>query len=416
MDNKRAATPNETERILTSRVPVLIWVAIIYSEVMIFQLLSEPMLLRSILFTVAMAAHSCLYWFSLRLVSYGPWLYWFGHRFVRYGPWLYFVLQGAIIFLSSYLLPAGFPIVLVCLIPVLIGQGVGVYYQPLKVTMLFLALYLVFCAVVIWFHNGEQIGVLMPVLIMLIVVVVAYALLFYQQVHARVRTQTFLRELEIAHQKVEELTLANERQRMARDLHDTLAQGLAGLIMQLEAIDAHMTKGGAKRAHEIVQQSMSQARRSLSEARRAIDDLRSKSAAEVDFAEAVREEAQRFTMATGIPVDLELDVKTSLSTLVTEHAKHIVRECLTNVAKHAHAKIVYIRIMNMEQMLRMQIRDNGKGFNTQTIGRKAGHYGLIGIQERVRLLGGGINIQSSAREGTSIEIEVPLAKEARYEI
>ncbi|MBJ8194055.1 sensor histidine kinase, partial [Bacillus cereus] len=78
--------------------------------------------------------------------------------------------------------------------------------------------------------------------------------------------------------------------RMARDLHDTLAQGLAGLIMQLEAIDAHLTKGSTQRAQEIVQQSMSQVRRTLSDSRRAIDNLRSKTISEVDFAEAVEEE------------------------------------------------------------------------------------------------------------------------------
>lgn len=226
------------------------------------------------------------------------------------------------------------------------------------------------------------------------------------------QAQTFLRELEMAHKKVEELTLANERQRMARDLHDTLAQGLAGIIMQLEAIDAHLTKGGTKRAHEIVQQSMSQARRALAEARQAIDDLRSQPAVEIDFSESVREEIERFTLATGIPVQLELDLKGTLPILVLEHGQHIIRECLTNVAKHAHARHLFIRIVQYEQQLLTVIRDDGKGFNTRMIGKRVGHYGLIGIKERVRLLGGTIEIESTTQKGTTIEIEVPIAKEA----
>ncbi|WP_283657893.1 sensor histidine kinase [Paenibacillus sp. RC343] len=244
-------------------------------------------------------------------------------------------------------------------------------------------------------------------LILLTIIVAAYANLFYRQVNARIRTQNFLAELELAHQKVEELTLANERQRMARDLHDTLAQGLAGLIMQLEAIDAHLTKGSSQRAHEIVQQSMSQARKALADSRRAIDNLRSKSASEVDFADAVREEAQRFTMATGIRTALDIKIKSSVSRLLIEHGLHIISECLTNIAKHSHAKNVWINILDSQGIISIEVRDDGKGFNPDIIARQAGHYGLIGIHERVRLLGGTININSTVREGTSIKVEAP---------
>ncbi|UPK47383.1 hypothetical protein KET34_18125 [Paenibacillus pabuli] len=98
-----------------------------------------------------------------------------------------------------------------------------------------------------------------------VLVVISYVSLFYRQVNARVRTQNFLRELELAHQKVEELTLTGERQRMARDLHDTLAQGLAGIIMQLEAASIHQEKGNQLKVQEIIRNARVQARQSLAD-------------------------------------------------------------------------------------------------------------------------------------------------------
>ncbi|MFK4302985.1 MULTISPECIES: sensor histidine kinase [unclassified Paenibacillus] len=386
----------ESDRISTSRVPIIIWVILIHSEGLIFQNKYTLLPFQSFLFSLALIVHVLLYWHVRKVLHYCS--------------WFYFIIQGALIFSSAFLLPKSFSIVLVGLIPVLLGQSLGVYYQAKKVVLVFFSFYLLFCSYFIWSYDSDSSVLFISMLILLTIIVAAYANLFYRQVNARIRTQNFLAELELAHQKVEELTLANERQRMARDLHDTLAQGLAGLIMQLEAIDAHLTKGSSQRAHEIVQQSMSQARKALADSRRAIDNLRSKSASEVDFADAVREEAQRFTMATGIRTALDIKIKSSVSRLLIEHGLHIISECLTNIAKHSHAKNVWINILDSQGIISIEVRDDGKGFNPDIIARQAGHYGLIGIHERVRLLGGTININSTVREGTSIKVEAPLTK------
>ncbi|MEK4459486.1 MULTISPECIES: sensor histidine kinase [Paenibacillus] len=387
---------NDSDRLNITRIPIILWITLIYGEGIIFQNIYTPLPLQSILFSLTMILHVLLYWY-VRKVLY-------------YCSWFYFIIQGGIIFSSVFLLPESFPIVLTGLIPVLIGQTIGVYYHAKKIVLLFFSFYLLFCSYIIWSHDSKNSVLFITLLILIAVIVAAYAILFYRQVNARIRTQNFLTELELAHQKVEELTLANERQRMARDLHDTLAQGLAGLIMQLEAVDAHLTQGSSQRAHEIVQQSMSQARKALADSRRAIDNLRSKSASEVDFADAVREEAQRFTMATGIRTVLDIKMKSSVSRLLIEHGLHIISECLTNIAKHSHAKNVGINILDNRGKIYIEIRDDGKGFNPDIIARRSGHYGLIGIHERARLLGGTIQINSTAQEGTSIKVEAPLTK------
>jgi NarL family two-component system sensor histidine kinase YdfH len=252
---------------------------------------------------------------------------------------------------------------------------------------------------------GDANGVvfLLPFFALMLVVVVAYALLFFQQVQERLRIQKFLVDLKEAHMKVEELTLSNERQRMARDLHDTLAQGVAGLIMQLEAADAHITRGNTEKTQDIIRLSMKQARRTLAEARLAIDNLRMKSASELDFREAVEAEVQHFTDATGIAVSTEFRLTRRLTRTLMEHSLHMVKECLTNIARHARADKVWVTVSDEAEQLSMEIRDNGVGFSPDAIGKVPGHYGLLGLQERVRLVGGDMKVDSSPA-GTRIEI------------
>ncbi|MEC0332491.1 sensor histidine kinase [Paenibacillus macerans] len=243
--------------------------------------------------------------------------------------------------------------------------------------------------------------------VLMMIIVMAYALLFFRQVHARLRTQNFLRDLEKAHRKVEELTLTNERQRMARDLHDTLAQGLAGLIMQLEAVDAFMAQGNMDRSRDIVKKAMEQARRTLADARRAIDDLRAKSGPDVDFKEAVADEVRRFIQATGIQTFLDIKVSLRLSGKLTEHSLRIISECLTNVTKHAKADKVWVTVSDANNRVFIEIRDNGTGFNMDMLGKQPGRYGILGMQERARLIGGELNVFSGAG-GTKIQLEASL--------
>ncbi|WP_178382424.1 sensor histidine kinase [Paenibacillus sp. P3E] len=306
-------------------------------------------------------------------------------------------------------MPDGYQAVLIGLLPVLVAQSLGFSYRIKRVVLVAFISIILFFDAMLTLGDTDELILFLPFFTLMLIVVVAYALLFFQQVHERLKTQNFLRDLQEAHKKVEELTLSNERQRMARDLHDTLAQGVAGLIMQLEAADAHMAQGRMERTQEIIKQSMKQARTTLAEARRAIDNLRAKSASEIDFREAVDDEVQHFTEATGIAVATYLKLDKRLSRMVMEHSLHIVKECLTNIARHAKADKVWVTLSDQRGLLFMEIRDNGSGFNTDAIGKDAGHYGLLGLQERVRLIGGEMKVRSSSA-GTSIQIEVSFTE------
>jgi NarL family two-component system sensor histidine kinase YdfH len=227
--------------------------------------------------------------------------------------------------------------------------------------------------------------------------------LYTRQAEARERAQALADELGEYVARVEDLTITNERQRMARELHDTLSQGLAGLVLQLEAADAHLSSGRPERAREIVQQSMQTARSVLADARDAISDLRHESG---ELEETLRLEVSRFTEATGLPCSLSLDLSGPLPDPVRETVVRTVAESLTNIARHAKANSASVRIAAAENELTAEICDDGIGFDPASVA--AGHYGLLGMQERARLNGGRLEVRSEAGAGTQLTLSLPI--------
>lgn len=222
-----------------------------------------------------------------------------------------------------------------------------------------------------------------------------------QAVELAERLESANAKLAASNAKIEALTLQNERQRMARELHDTLAQGVAGLVLQLEAVKAHLAADRTDRGAAIVDRAIAHARRTLTESRAAIDDLR---AAPEDLSESVRENIERFQQATGIPCGVDISIhENQLPAETTNHALNILNESLTNVARHAQATQVEVTWMIGHQTLDLKVRDNGKGFDaTQPA---SGHYGLVGMHERARLAGGELKVESS-KTGTCIRFSV----------
>ena len=250
-----------------------------------------------------------------------------------------------------------------------------------------------------------------------VIFVGTYVTLYTRQTEAREQAQMLATELESANKqlteyaaRVEDLTIANERQRMARELHDTLSQGLAGLILQLEAADAHLANNRNDKAQSIVGNAMGQARLTLADARRAIDDLRQSSLD--DLESALRLEISRFTDATGIPCIFHADQISSpqgtppLPDPVKETILRSVAEALTNIANHARAQNVEVNVRMKDKSLSLTIQDDGQGFDASAI--PSGHYGILGIKERVRLVNGRFEIQSENGKGTTLKIQIML--------
>jgi NarL family two-component system sensor histidine kinase YdfH len=174
---------------------------------------------------------------------------------------------------------------------------------------------------------------------------IGYLLLYLQSSRAHTQLVTMHTELEEAHhglsaasRQIAALTRLAERQRLARELHDTLSQGLVGLKLQLEAIDALLVQRQSDQAQEVVQQAMAHIQRSMAEARGAIDDLRAIPVAPRSGKEAAQEVIQRFTTATGIPCQTDLAVLETLPAPFHEPVLRGIGEGLTNIARHAQAR------------------------------------------------------------------------------
>lgn len=382
--------------IIFSQMSNIFWILLVYTGALILQNIQQPTFIPSLIFSLVLAIHAVLYFFS---------------SFFNQGKsWYYFFAQVGLLFISAFILPKGSPVVLIGLLPVLIAQSIIILNNKLKAIIFFILSYGLYCIAITINYGASELPIFIPIFFLILLIVIFYTISYNRQVSARERMEFYLQQLELAYQKVEELTLLNERQRMARDLHDTLAQGLAGLIMQLEAVSVHIKNGNVTRSNEIIVNSMQQARETMKDARTVIDNLRTGSLEDIDFHTAVLEEIMKFEEITGVHVEKEINQLYSLSNLSMEYGIYIIRESLTNIMKHSQADQVWIKIISKDGQLYIEVTDNGIGFITRNIGKQTGKYGLIGLQERVRLVGGILTIESTPGKGTKLFITVPIDK------
>lgn len=205
-----------------------------------------------------------------------------------------------------------------------------------------------------------------------------------------------------------QLGAAEERNRLAREIHDTLAQGLAAVALQLEAADLLLAAGAsANRVQPALQQALALTRTNLEEARRSVLDLRAAPLEGRTLVEALanlvetwagRTQAQLHFEATGGGRPLPVRVEVGLF--------RIAQEALTNAIQHAQATHVTVLWVTTPVEARLTISDDGRGFDPAAI--PPGRYGLVGLNERVRLLGGRLLLQSTPGTGTRLEVTVPL--------
>jgi signal transduction histidine kinase len=208
----------------------------------------------------------------------------------------------------------------------------------------------------------------------------------------------------------EQIAVLEERNRMARELHDTLAQGVAGLVLQLEAVKHHLSEGEVAESQLIVAEASTQARDALRKARAAIDDLRAEALFAPDFIVAVTQQAQKFSATNNISCELDAQLPDSLllPPTTSHHARRALAEMLANVARHAEATTVRVQLRLAEDgCLQIEVIDDGVGFDAETAVRP-GHYGIIGLKERARLTGGRFSIESSPESGTTALLRLPL--------
>jgi signal transduction histidine kinase/ligand-binding sensor domain-containing protein len=202
-----------------------------------------------------------------------------------------------------------------------------------------------------------------------------------------------------------------ERKRIAAELHDGLGQNL--LVIKNWAALARRALDPDSRAHAPLNEVTAAAARSIEEVREIAHNLRPYHLDEIGLAGAVAAMIERVAEATGLHFIVELDELKGLAAPEAEIGLYrILQECLNNIVKHAQATVVELTVRRSAQTLTVVVKDNGRGFDPAAVARRPDRgFGLAGLAERVRLLGGTETIQSQPGQGTTITVTLPLPNE-----
>ncbi len=228
--------------------------------------------------------------------------------------------------------------------------------------------------------------------------------------------QRMIDDLEQAHhslaQAERQAGMLEERQRLAGEIHDTLAQGLTSIVMHLEAADAALEKNpGAVRQH--IDRARQTARQSLAEARRTLWALRPDVVSREPLALALQRIGQSWSEESGLPLKLEVTgVEYPLPASIEVTLLKTAQEALVNVIKHSQAKCANLTLTYMEDEVILDVQDDGIGFDPSQAAAQAGidgGYGLLALRERASQLGGHLEVESAPGDGTTVVISLPVA-------
>ena len=205
----------------------------------------------------------------------------------------------------------------------------------------------------------------------------------------------------------EQLAQTRERNRLARELHDTLAHTLSSVAVQLEAVKA-LFETDQVEAKRVLNRSLENTRNGLNETRRALNDLRTSEVENFGLSQSLRNLLINGSTRSGFSYTENL--QNNLNLLPPEISHFIYRtiqEAVENTVKHANASHVDLDVTLADKTLHLRYKDDGQGFSIDATDA-ARHYGLQGMRERIELLGGIFNIQSAPGEGTVITIEMEI--------
>ena len=348
-----------------------------------------------ILFILLMSAHILFYWVILFIDTQSV------RNFLIYvSIQTLFVLLLLWIVQNVYIAPA----IIMTLIGQISGFTIPGKHKILTITILGAILFLY----VLWIQPAFFANPLLTFLTFGLVLVFQFIFtgVYNRTSTAKHEAEEALEKLEIANMKIEQMTRTEERQRIARELHDTLAQGLTGIILQLDAVDHYLEKGDTEKAQAVIQRSMQAARATLGESRQVIDNLRQSSPPLT-----LREKLEVIVANSSVKTILSLDLPADLNNPESELIEKLIGEALTNVQKHARASQVELILQHNAAEIQLTIEDNGIGFDPSALNNQIGHYGLLGMQERVKAAQGSFELQTHPSAGCRLKIQFPRIKD-----
>lgn len=233
---------------------------------------------------------------------------------------------------------------------------------------------------------------------------------------ARAESQSLLEQLQEAHRQLqeyslqaEELAVSQERNRLAREMHDTLGHRLTVASVQLQAIE-RLIATDPERATQLTITAREQVREALADLRRTVATLRAPLEADLALEPALKRLSTSFEQATGISVELSLPERTLDLPLAQRQALYrSAQEGLTNVQKHAQATHAWLALAPQEAAITLTVRDDGVGING-IAGHESAGFGLRGLRERTSQLNGSFSIETEAGGGTQLMVTLPLTQ------
>lgn len=207
---------------------------------------------------------------------------------------------------------------------------------------------------------------------------------------------------------LEQLTVSRERNRLARELHDTLAHTLSAVAVQLEAVDSAWESNPTK-ARELLVKSLGQTRSGLTETRRALQALRASPLEDLGLALAIRALAESTAKRAGLHLQIAMDELEPLSSEVEQQIYRIAQEALMNVFKHSAASTLRVELRQPNGLLTLLIEDDGRGFVPDATAQpvvEQGHYGLSGMRERAELIGAALEFIPVRPQGTRVHLSL----------
>ncbi len=201
-----------------------------------------------------------------------------------------------------------------------------------------------------------------------------------------------------------------ERTRIAREIHDNLAQEMAGISVQLEVVARTMPPGADKAKTQLDRVRML-VRHGIAEARRYVWELRSPSLEHNDLPTALTETARRLTAETSVEVQVQVSgTFRPLSPSVEDNMLRIGQEAINNAVRHSHAEKILVSLVFDARHVRLQVHDDGCGFDPAAAANgNSNHFGLLGMRERAEQIGGTLSINARNGSGTEIVVEVPIS-------
>jgi signal transduction histidine kinase len=264
-------------------------------------------------------------------------------------------------------------------------------------------------------EQSLQAGWLLPVMIGATLIGILVTVFIDQIIHQSSERQRLIEELEATRHELAAMErqagVLEERQRLAHDIHDTLAQGFTSVVMHLEALEQALPTG-AETAQRHLDQARDAAREGLAETRQLVWALRPEQLERAALPQALGQVVERWSAAADIPaVTTITGASRPLAPQIEVTLLRAAQEALANVRKHARASHVTLTLSYMGDTVVLDVHDDGGGFDPARhtyAEQSAGGFGLLAMRERVEQLGGMLAIESMAGAGTTLAIELPV--------